>query len=207
MNRNSHSISQIRRPFSTSAKAVRGFTLIELMVTLAVLGLLAALATPSFTSIINNNRLAGLSNDVIAMLQTARMEATRRGKRVVVCPSNDGAACTTGDRWNGWVVFEDEDGDAVIDAGNDEILRSEVLREPLQLWTSDNLNDQSRIVFRHDGFAYEKNGTSLLAANITVCIPTDRPEENVRDVSIVTGTRISSARRDANGICGEPNDP
>lgn len=183
-----------------------GFSIVELMVTLVVLGLLAALATPSLTSIINNNRLAGLSNELTATLQSARMEATRRGVRVVVCPSDDGATCTNGERWKGWVAFADENGNGTPQSA--EILRSQVLLPPLELWASENLSASgSQIVFRHDGFAYNKNRTDLIAANMRACIPTAYPPENARDVSLMTGARVSVARKDEDGGCDAPANP
>ena len=184
----------------------RGFTLVELMVTLVVLGIIAAAATPGFMSIVNNNRLASSGNELNATLQSARMEATRRGVRVVVCPSNDGAACSTGARWRGWLTFEDTDGDGELDNG-ERILRSHVLTEPLELWSSSNVSDDSRIVFRHDGFAYNKDRTQLMAANLRACIRTSQPPTNARDISLAAGGRVAVTPIDAGGNCAAPGNP
>lgn len=177
------------------------------MVTLSVLGILAAAAIPSFISIVNANRLASLSNDVMAMLQNARMEAVRLGRRVVICPSDDGAACTTGAQWNGWVAFMDVDADSEIDAADDTILRSEVLREPMQLWTSPSVSADSRIVYRHDGFAYAEGSNIPLGAAFSACIDTTRPEQNSRTVSLVAGSRVSIARTTDAPPCEAPANP
>lgn len=183
-----------------------GFSIVELMVTLVVLGIIAAAASPGFISIVNNNRLASSGNELNATLQSARMEATRRGVRVVVCPSNNGTACTTGARWRGWISFEDSDGDAALDGG-EKVLRSHVLTEPLELWSSTNVSAESRIVFRHDGFAYNKDRSELMAANLRTCIRTSNPAMNARDVSLAAGGRVAVTPIDAGGECVAPGNP
>jgi type IV fimbrial biogenesis protein FimT len=85
-----------------------GFSLIELLVTLAVASILLAIASPSLASFFRVNRIAGASNDVVLTLQLARAEAARRGRPVSACRSTDGATCATGTDWgDGWIVFQD----------------------------------------------------------------------------------------------------
>lgn len=98
----------------------KGFTLIELMVTIAVLGILLALAAPSFQSTIRNNRIAAISNDLISALNLARSEAVKRGRQVTVCkvanPSATAPACSTSGNWAaGWQVFVDEGTVGTVD--------------------------------------------------------------------------------------------
>src|SRR6186997_554415 len=81
------------------AGAANGFSIVELMTVIAILGILAAAAVPGFTTFVNNNRLAAVSNDLTATLQSARLEATRRGVQVHLCPSNDGATCVDSGTW------------------------------------------------------------------------------------------------------------
>lgn len=88
--------------FSKPMINLRGFTLIELMITLAVAGVVLSTALPNFIQAINNNRLATNTNDFIASLNLARSEAIKRGVNVVVAK--------TGANWeNGWQVFVDVD--------------------------------------------------------------------------------------------------
>jgi type IV fimbrial biogenesis protein FimT len=183
-----------------------GFSLVEILVVLAITSLLAVAATPGFMSLINGNRLAGTSNELIAVLQSARLEAIRRGLRVVVCPSNDGATCSAGAKWNGLLSFEDADGDAIFDGG-ETVLRSHLLTPPLELWASSNISADSRIVFRPDGFAYDKNRTALMAGKLRVCIPAAYPSQNARDVSLAAGGRIVMQAIDATGFCNAPANP
>ncbi len=93
----------------------QGITLIELTVTVAVLGILAAFAIPSFRSLMNTNRVATLTNELVAALNFARSEAIKRGIPVTVCktanPDTTNPTCTTSGGWQtGWLVFTDKMG-------------------------------------------------------------------------------------------------
>ncbi len=100
-----------------------GFTLIELIITIAVFGILVAVAAPSFTAFIDSSRRAGEVNVFSGALSYARSEAIKRNSTVSVCARTSGLeTCSGGNDWNnGWLVFDDADSDGVIDAG--ELLR------------------------------------------------------------------------------------
>ena len=81
-----------------------GFTLLELMVTVAVIAILAAIALPSFSRVIASNRVASGVNEFIAATNMARSEAIRRGTKSGICASSDGATC--GSDWNaGYLIY------------------------------------------------------------------------------------------------------
>lgn len=85
---------------------LRGFTLIELMITIVVLAILVALAAPSFRNMILNQQSEAIGEDLVTTFQVARSEAIKRGGFVTVCPSDDGASC--GGSWgNGLLVIVD----------------------------------------------------------------------------------------------------
>jgi type IV fimbrial biogenesis protein FimT len=84
----------------------RAFTLIELMVTLAILAILLGIAAPSFREAIQNSRTQTITNSLVSALQFARSEAIKRGTGVDICRQNtDGTACEDNTTWqSGWLV-------------------------------------------------------------------------------------------------------
>lgn len=111
----------IRRHFS------RGFTAIELMVTVAILAVLAGIAAPSFNPIIERWRVRQVSEELQSTLYFARSEAVKRGGGVTILRNASTDGCTISDTdtdaWNcGWLVFADKNSDGVKDNG-EEILQ------------------------------------------------------------------------------------
>lgn len=97
---------------------MRGFTVIELLVTVAVFAIILTVGVPSFVDLIRNNRVATQANLFIGTLSVARSEAIKRGARVTLCKSGDQLSCTTADDWaQGWLVFADANENASVDAG------------------------------------------------------------------------------------------
>lgn len=106
----------------------RGFTLVELLVTLAVGTILLAIAIPGYAFLANANKLAAVTNELVVALQLARSEAVKRGQRVTVCKTVDATkpapGCSKAAEWHsGWLVFVDhgvrgemEVGDTLIHA-------------------------------------------------------------------------------------------
>lgn len=102
----------------------RGFTLAELLTAVAVAGVLAALAVPSFSGLIYDQRMSNDTSDLMITLSYARTEASRRRRTVSICPSANGTSCS-GTQWeNGYIVFVNNDADdpAVVDSG-EEVVR------------------------------------------------------------------------------------
>lgn len=106
-----------------SIKLSKGFTLIELMIVIAIASILMTLAVPSFSLMINNSKVTSATNEFIGSLNLARSEALKRSNNVSLCMSGNTAysACLspvpTGTSYTekGWIVFSDCNANGVID--------------------------------------------------------------------------------------------
>ncbi|ABA56520.1 putative type-4 fimbrial pilin related signal peptide protein (plasmid) [Nitrosococcus oceani ATCC 19707] len=99
-----------------------GFTLAELIITLAIAAILTTMAVPSFTGAIRTDRLVTDTNTLITTFTLARTEAIKRGMQAAVCSGSETAGC--GGSWNdGWIVFVDSDEDCAYTTGTDTLLR------------------------------------------------------------------------------------
>lgn len=200
---------QYRPPSPSAAPPVRsravGYTLVELLVVITIIGIVSAIAFPSFREMINANRLTGAANELVASLQIARAEAIRRNARVVICPSINGTACGGAD-WARHISFVDADRNAAADDAI--VLRDTTVDAPTLVVGSPAVTAANRIVFRSDGRA-RSNVTAdaaILAGKISVCLATTRPAANIRDVQIGSGSRISVVARNGAGACAAPTD-
>jgi type IV fimbrial biogenesis protein FimT len=84
----------------------RGFTLIELVITMSIVAILLAIGIPSFRYVTTSNRTSGEINDLLGSMQLARAEAIKQGQTVTICASQDHLTCSGQSSWNtGWIMF------------------------------------------------------------------------------------------------------
>lgn len=146
-----------------SPAKVKGFTLLELMLTVTVAAIILGLGAPNMAEFIRNNRMTSSANDVLAALHMARTEAVKRRAWTVMCmsanPNASTPTCTAAGR--GWIVFVDDadptassanDGNLVVDADEAVLLRHETAPDTITLTTAPNGN-RGYIAFTASGFA------------------------------------------------------
>jgi type IV fimbrial biogenesis protein FimT len=148
-----------------SKATARGYTLIEAMVVVALLGILGAVAAPPFVSMMQRHRAAAEINRLISDLQFARSEAIKRGLPVGLCTSSNSTTCLGTPNWHsGWIVFVDLDKSGTLDP-------AEVLLRVRPTWNNgDSLiapADMTAVTFGRDGFV-----TSLPAGTVTLPLRT-----------------------------------
>jgi type IV fimbrial biogenesis protein FimT len=139
----------------------RGFTLVELMVVVAIAAVLIAMAVPSFTGLIKSNQVSSAVNTFLSDVRFARSEAIKRGGSVVICRSDSPEAtspvCSTsgnaanGNGWvSGWVIFQDLNNDGTIDAG-EPILRLQPAITSVDVMTEGAATPRAKAVFTATG--------------------------------------------------------
>jgi len=97
---------QGRKGESPRAADARGFTLVELMISLTILAILLGMAVPSFNNAVLGGKLSAFSSNLVASTQLARSEAIKRNEIVQVCASSNGTSCgvSSGGWEAGWIV-------------------------------------------------------------------------------------------------------
>ena len=148
----------------TRGRIARGFTLVELMVTLSVMAILAAIAAPSFSEALLGTRLSSYANNLASTAFFARSEAIKRNAIVTVCASSDGATCASSGGWEqGWIVMCNTSGNNACDPAGSDVL---VMRREQAAATGLRITETSgslRVL------AFQPSGIGTTSASLTIC--------------------------------------
>jgi type IV fimbrial biogenesis protein FimT len=172
---------------------VKGFTLVELMLVLAVLAVMLVVATPLLRGLLQGNHLRAESGRLMAALNLARSEAIMRNEPVSLCPSamaETGAVECSGTYEGGWLVYSNPDRDRVVDAGTDKVIRVfEGLAPGYRLTNRSGTRTAFELI------SYFPDGTSRSNRTFLLCPPQpSRAQSRSIVVSLVGRARLVRGR-------------
>jgi len=173
-------------------KRVQGFTLLELMVTVAIMAIMAAIAFPSMRDFVSNSRLVNRSEQIANAFRFARTEAVRMNTPVLLCgvlirkDGRNAGQCKETNISDGILIFADKNRNGKYEANIDSALRTVTLNGP-NISASSKINVKTEIcnltgtacsaspsntfVFLPNGFfGYKKNAAASTATNYTTFV-------------------------------------
>lgn len=185
----------------------RGFTLTELMIVLALAGVILAIGTPSFREFSRNNRMVTIANEFLGGVQTARTEAIKRqvaSGGIAVCPSanpyDDSPTCLddSTQQFDGWIVFVDTNNNCARDPADETEI---VLRAGQRIDLSNTATsyrkssaDGSCISFASTGFTRTDTGRTA-ARHALFCDERGNTRQPGTELSIARGVEITATGR------------
>lgn len=182
-----------RKKDNTDRSNQFGFTLIELIITMAIAAILVSVAIPSFNALIQNNRITASANEFTGNMQLARSTAIKQQRNTTICVSTtfnvNPPTCTGGTNWAaGAVVWVDQDRDSVLDLA--EVVR---IIDPINPTAAVSLTLTSAT---QSQFQYSSTGLLTSPADtLTLC--DNRTAETGRTIAVSPAGRVNIS----NSLC------
>lgn len=149
-----HSVNQ------QQSRSQQGFTIPELMITIAIMSVLMMIAVPSFQDSVERNSVLSKIKVLRTSLTEARDRATTLRTDVTVCGSADGTSCDGSDWHEGWIAWADKDRDSLLDADEVFMVRS-------------GFNDSSTVTASATSVSFDRTGAASAVLEMHIC-----PESN-----------------------------
>lgn len=145
--------------------SARGFSLIEVLVVLAIAAVLLGVGVPNLQQYVVTSRLASTSNEFFTALNVARSEAVRRGAQVTLITNG---AANSRDWTLGWTMFVDTDRDGALSAGEEVIRVGAALEVPMTMYGSTNF--ATSVAFDSSGRLTSGGGTFVICSGATLVV-------------------------------------
>jgi prepilin-type N-terminal cleavage/methylation domain-containing protein len=177
---------------------IRGFTLLELMVTLGIFAILASFVGPSFVNLITSNKLVGDRDKLTSSLQLAKTESINRGAAVAICPSTDGLVCSNGDDWSvGWMIYTDANATGLVSVVDTVIRVEDELTNVNVVHNGHRAGLTPSLFIRYLPQGYASDSGPIPGQTIGFCDPNNRVPARAIILSQTTGQARSG---DANEV-------
>jgi type IV fimbrial biogenesis protein FimT len=165
-------------------KKYYGFTLIELLISIAAVGILLAIAIPTYAGAMARAQLGAAESAIFTSVNNAVNYSFINGSRAVLCPSRSGLGCEDGFDWShGWLVFQDDNANRERDSG-EKILNTQTQISPtLHILSSVG---RTRIAFQSGGGNFGSN------AHFKLC--DERSPQRSRSLFLSNTGRIRMAK-------------
>lgn len=181
-----------------------GFTLIELMVVIAIAAILLTLAGPSFISAYRNARLNSYTNGMMAAINATRSEAMKRNVFALMQPKN-------GSDWNtGWIIFVDTDMNMQLDRSKDIVILEHESHDQdsfIQISSKTDVTGSSGTLVAFDGSGFAKgNNASVPNTTLTLKrtdVPVAEQDGVTRRIKIARSGRVRACRPKEDTTCTE----
>lgn len=161
----------------------RAFTLVEMMVVIAIAAILLAIGVPAYNDVVLSSKLSSYANDLVSSATQARSEALKRNTTVQLCASSDGANCGGGGWEQGWILlFTDKGGNKTV------ILRQGAAASGFKITGTVN------------AITFQSTGLASTAAAFTVCRATPTVGNQERVVSVKSTGRVTTSKT-SNASC------
>jgi len=172
----------------------KGFTFLELIITIAIAAILMGIAIPSFQSLISSTRIYSQTRTLFNTLVMTRSRAITSGYRTILCPTVDGEQCNNDNKWHHrLIIFEDRNSNGKRDLASEPIVHTTEAAEQLNIYSGSSYTStgaRRKVAYYPMGHAY---GSTI---TITVCDKRGTTAPYLIVVSNFGRPRISSGRAD-----------